>query len=244
MSLTIDRNGWFVADQRGPRVFHAPTVRTTPLETRAPLAIVWHTTGSTCGRNFAEGLVRRLRTYRRGVDRPASFHLLIARNGTVFQCAPTSVGTWHVGRPGEVSGRTFPNINRATLGIELENAGPLRAIRDGFYTWPFFLEPHAPEKERRPDPRYQVARPRASLFSDGRFYDLFPPAQVASAGEVLRACRERYRFSRQASAYAHSDFAAPTKTDPGPLWMRGILPRLLDQVFGGTSSPATKEVTA
>ena len=231
MTLAIDRNGWLTSDDKGPRLFYLPTVRTTPLETRNPLGIVWHTTGGICGHHYAERLVRRIQTYRRGVDRPASFHLVIDRGGAIYQCAPFSVGTWHVGRAGEIAGRSFGNINRATIGVELENAGTLHAVKDGFYTWPFFSDPHAPPAERRADPRCRVGRLRATLFSDGRFYDLFPAAQIAAATELLRACAQRYRLSRRAAAYGHCDFSSPTKTDPGPLWMRGILPRVLDHAY-------------
>ncbi|HEY0714890.1 MAG TPA: peptidoglycan recognition family protein [Polyangia bacterium] len=231
MSLTIDRNGWLVSDAKVSRVFYVPTVRTTALDTRAPVGIVWHTTGGVGGRGSAERLVQRIQTYRKGVDRPASFHLLIERNGTVYQCAPFSVGTWHVGRAGEVGGRHFANVNRATIAVELENAGTLITVRDGFYTWPFFANPGAPAQERRPDPRCLVGRTRAALFADGRFYDGFPPAQLAAAADVLQACVRRYRLTRAAAGHGHGDFTSG-KTDPGALWMRGILPRLLDSAFG------------
>ena len=232
MALAVDQNGWITTDMKGPRVFYLPTVRTCALETRKPIGLVWHATGGVGGRGYAERLLRRIQTYRRGLDRAASFHVLVDRTGAVFQAAPLSVGTWHVGRPGRVAGRSFDNVNKATVGVELENAGELRAVGDGFYTWPYFLEPNAPARERRPDPRLRVARLRASLFSDGRFYDNFPPAQIATAIELVRACRGRYGFKRQAAAHGHCDFGRPTKTDPGALWMRGVLPRVLAGAFG------------
>jgi hypothetical protein len=240
MTLAIDKAGWLTTDAKGPRIFYLPTVRTSSLETRSPLGLVWHTTGGICGHGFAERLVRRIQTYRKGVDRPASFHVLIERNGTIYQCAPFLVGTWHVGRPGTIAGRSFTNINRATIGIELENAGPLISVRDAFYTWPYYTEPGAPAAERRPDPRHRVGRPRAMLFSDGKFYDGFPPTQIAAAAELLRALVDRFRLSRRAAAHGHCDFTAG-KTDPGLLWMRGILPRLLESALGPTE--ATKPAT-
>jgi N-acetyl-anhydromuramyl-L-alanine amidase AmpD len=238
--MRIDKNGWLFQEGDGSQVVYLPTVRTYALVGPRPLAIVWHATGAG-GEDLAERLARRIQTYRAGVDRAVSFHVVVARSGAVFQCAPFCVGTWHVGRPGEVAGRAFDNVNRVTIGIELENAGRLREIDGQLYAWPYYAAPAARASERRADPRYLVPRQRAALFSDGRLYDGFTPAQLATAEGIIRACSQRYGLDRRTSAYAHADFAAPTKEDPGPVWIRGHLPRLLANVFGETDLAARRE---
>jgi hypothetical protein len=237
--MRIATNGWLYEEGDSPgRVTYVRSVRTCALVVPQPLGLVWHATGTVGGPGFAERLARRIQTYRAGVDRPASFHAVVGRDGTVVQCISMAVGSWHVGRPGEIGGRHFDNVNRATIGIELENAGVLNEIGGHLYAWPFYRNPHAPERERRANPKCRVNRSRGVLFSDGRIYDGFTHKQIDSARELVAACKARFALNRRTAAYAHADFAAPARTDPGPLWMRGYLPRILDDVFGDGASPA------
>src|SRR5262245_43281835 len=120
--MRIDDEGWLVAEDGDPAVTRYPTVRRYALVVPAPLGIVWHWTAGRGGPGFAEALARRVQTYRRGIDRAASWNVLIAKDGGIHQSAPLTVGTWHVGRPGVIAGRRFENVNRATVGCELENA--------------------------------------------------------------------------------------------------------------------------
>jgi N-acetyl-anhydromuramyl-L-alanine amidase AmpD len=190
--------------------------------------LVWHTTGGIGGPRWSEALARRIQTYRRGVDRPASWHVLAARDGTLFQSAPLSNGTWHVGRSGTIAGHHFENINHATVGVELENAGPL-VERDGaFYAWPYWIE----GDRRRPDPRLRIEAARVREHA-GITYDGFSVAQVTTAHELVAAIASVLHLDGPALSYAHADFAAPLKTDPGRLWMEVELPKVLDGI-GGT----------
>lgn len=242
--LRVDEEGWLEAQGDSPALKHYPTVRTTPLAVPRPLGVVWHWTAGRGGPGFGEALARWAQGYRRGIDSPASWHLLIAKDGAVYQSAPFAVGTWHVGRPGIIAGRRFANINAATVGVELENAGRLRRLGDGIYCWPYYTNPLAPEGKRQPDRRYALEAGRALATREGLF-DAFPPAQVSSAVVVLRALAARYDWTRDVSAYGHVDFDSPRKEDPGPVWKQAVLPRILDTVFGGgTSAPASNAGTA
>lgn len=239
--MRIATNGWLYDEGDGPtRVTYVRSVRTCSLLVPQPMGLVWHATGTVGGPGFAVRLAHRIQTYRAGVDRPASFHAVVARDGTIVQCISLAVGSWHVGRPGEIGGRLFDNVNRATIGIELENAGVLNEIGGHLYAWPFYRNPHAPERERRANPKCRVPRARGVLFSDGRLYDGFTARQVDTARELVAACVARFAFNRHTAAYAHADFAAPTRTDPGPVWMRGHLPRILDEVFGSATPAAER----
>lgn len=229
--MRVDDEGWLVHEDGDPRVVRCPTVRTCALEVPAPLGMVWHWTAGRGGPGYAETLARRAQRYRRGVDRPASWHVLVAKDGTVYQSAPFTVGTWHVGRPGVVAGRRFENVNRATVGCELENAGRLRQLGGRFYCWPYFTNPAAPAHERRPEPRCAVDAARAVVVPGEGTFDAFPPEQEAAAARLLAALVARFGWVREACAYGHRDFT-PHKEDPGPLWADVVLPRVLDAVFG------------
>ncbi len=241
--MRIDEQGWLVAEEAEP-VKRFPTVRTYALGCPAPLGIVWHWTAGRGGPGFGEGLARRAQTYQRGVDRAASWHVLIARDGAILQSAPFLVGTWHVGRPGVITGQRFDNVNRATVGCELENAGRLRKIGERFYCWPYWTNPTAPTYERRPDPRCALDLTRATPVHGQGTFDAFSPQQEAAAAAMLRALVARFGWSPEACSYGHRDFDPQRKEDPGPLWAGTVLPGILNQVFGGRDSTAAVNAPA
>jgi len=223
--MRVGGDGWLQPERGGAPVVQLPSVRTSPLVPSGALAVVWHATGGVGGPRFAEGLARRIQTYRRGVDRPASWHVLISATGTLFQNAPFSVGTWHVGRPGVIAGMRHPSVNAVTIGVELENAGPLVQVQGAFYAWPYWLD----RSTRKPDPRCRIAPTRVTRHA-GRAYDAFTAAQLASARELIQSLARDRGWGPDAFRYCHSDFAAPAKTDPGPLWT-ATLPALLEAAF-------------
>jgi hypothetical protein len=229
MSLAFDKAGWL---QPASSVVHAPTVRTCALVVERPLAIVWHGTGGTCRNGMAERMVRRIQTYRRGLDRSASWHFLVGVDGSIFQSAPLTVGTWHVGRPALIGGRPFRNVNAATVGIELENPGRLLEMHGRFYCWPFFSNPTAPRSERRPDPRCEVPSALALAVSGGAWWSTFPKVQESAATRLMDAIAGALERPRAACAYTHRQLDPARKEDPGRLFEETVLPRMLDLVFG------------
>ena len=227
MKVGID--GWLQSEPGGAKVTKLPTVRVVKLSLAKPAALVWHATGGVGGPRFAEGLARRIQTYRRGIDRPVSWHLVIAAGtGDVFQSAPLTVGTWHVGRPGTIDGVAYPYINRVTIGVELENAGSLIKIGDSFYAHPYWLN----REKRLPHPGCRVPIERVR-YHNGRAYDRFTDAQADTARELVAALSQHFGWQPKAFGYAHADFGAPEKTDPGPLWMKARLPWVLSDAFTG-----------
>lgn len=216
----------------GEEVSRVPTVRTGASAPGAPLALVWHWTAGLGGPEYGRRLAESIREYRRRVDRPASWHLLVDRAGRVFQSAPFSAATWHVGRPGTVAGKRFANINRATVGVELENAGRLLAHEGRFYAWPYYSNPGAARAKRLVDPRLEVPRIRVAAHGDS-WYEGFTAAQELAAAAVVRALAERYDWPRERFTLGHRDFDSPRKEDPGPLWADVVLPRVLLAALGG-----------
>ncbi len=91
--MKIDKEGWLEPGDGDPKVTRLPTIRTYRLLVPAPLGIVWHWTAGRGGPGFAEALARRAQTYQRGIDRAASWHVLVARDGAIYQSAPFLVGT-------------------------------------------------------------------------------------------------------------------------------------------------------
>lgn len=241
--MNVDDHGWLVGAAGAPIVKRFPTVRTYALATPAPLGVVWHTTDERGGPGTSEAMARRVQTFRTGVDRPASWHLLVSREGAVYQSAPFTVGTWHVGVGGVIAGRRFPNINHATVGIELENAGRLKRLGALAYCWPYYVDPRAPATQRRPDPACALPLERAVATPLGLF-DGFTPAQEESAALILRALVARYGWTREVCTYSHVDFDPEHREDPGPIWKQTVLPRVLDRIFGAAGATASTAGTA
>lgn len=112
--LEVDAEGWLV----GARVEQVPSVRHSRLSTPGgPIAIVWHFTATDHG--TARSLARRIRTYRRGLDRAASWHVIVAHDGVHWQSVPFLRGAWHCAT-GEIAGH---RVNACSVGIELEGHG-------------------------------------------------------------------------------------------------------------------------
>ncbi len=117
--LEVDAEGWLV----GARVVQIPSVRTSLLTTpgEVPIGVVLHYTATDHG--TARSLAKRIATYRRGIDRAASWNILIAADGTIYQSAPLTRGTWHCAK-GLLDGH---KINACTIGVELEGHGVERS---------------------------------------------------------------------------------------------------------------------
>jgi N-acetyl-anhydromuramyl-L-alanine amidase AmpD len=112
--LEVDAEGWLV----GERVERVPSVRHSALSTpQGPIAIVWHFTATDPG--TARNLARRIRTYKRGVDRATSWHVIVAHDGVLWQSVPFLRGAWHCAK-GRIAGH---RVNACSVGIELEGHG-------------------------------------------------------------------------------------------------------------------------
>ncbi len=246
--MKIDAQGWLVAEAGDPRVVKLPGARgrTSPMDGGAPAGVVWHWTAGPC-RNprTAEFLAQEISTFDRAKDRPASWHILIGKDGVIWQSYEFSIGTWHVGRPGRIGpppervdgrwtaastgSRLVANVNRATVGVELENAGELTKVGEEFYCWPVYVDPA--HQDSGPDPKWRIPASRAVSVGP-KWFDGYTDAQRASALALLKALAIKYKWARDVSWYGHTMFDWPRKSDPGPLWLDQAMPEILVQVFG------------
>ena len=174
--MNVDDHGWLVGAEREPVVTRLPTVRTYALATREPLGAVWHTTDERGGPGTSEAMARRVQTFRIGVDRLASWHLLVSREGAVYQSAPFTVGTWHVGVGGVIAGRRFPNINHVTVRDGRHRARECRAPQAARRAGLLLAVRRQPERAADRAPAAACALPfeRAVATPQGLF-DGFPP---------------------------------------------------------------------
>jgi hypothetical protein len=108
----------------------------------------------------------------------------------------------------------------------------LERIEDRFYYWPYWSNPAAPSKQRRPDRRLLVSNDRAAAVLGDGVFDTFTVEQERAAAALVTALSSHFGWGRDAFGYGHVDFDSPRKEDPGPLWRKVVLPRVLNNVFG------------
>lgn len=58
--------------------------------------------------------------------------------------------------------------------------------------------------------------------------DHYPDEQIASAGELVRACVSAYGWTREQCIHEHRDFAPGRKPDCGEPWTSDCMPRVLE----------------
>ena len=134
--------------------------------------------------------------YMARADSDTSAHLVIARDGGIIQLLPFNTIAWHAGKS-EHEGRT--NINRYSIGIEMDNAGQLHRREGRFYSW-FNCE-------YMPDEVYtDCENGRATYWHN---YTL---VQIQTLFAVCKLLLGEYPIRH---IVGHSDIS-PRKVDPGP----------------------------
>lgn len=129
----------------------------------------------------------------------ASAHLVIGRDGSITQLVPFDTIAWHAGRS-EWQG--IVGLNSYSIGIELDNAGPLEKSGSGWRAW--FGEIYPPE---------QVIEAIHKNESYMRAWQLYTPEQLYVALEVSALLVETYQL---VDILGHDDIAPGRKSDPGP----------------------------
>lgn len=121
----------------------------------------------------------------------ASAHIVIDRDGTIFQCRPFNMTCGHAGASKWAG---FTGLNSCSIGIELANAGDNSSLAKKWSKLPLIKARHkngGPEIE----------------------WEQYPQAQMAACVAVSKALVERYKLD---DIVGHEDIAPARKNDPGP----------------------------
>jgi N-acetylmuramoyl-L-alanine amidase len=128
----------------------------------------------------------------------ASAHLVIDRDGTIYQCRPFDRTAGHAGVSqwaDPKTGRRFAGLNACSIGIELANAG------DSNVAW------------ARRQPGYSTLRAVHRNGGRAADWEVYPAAQLAACEAVSKLLVARYRLD---DITGHDCIAPARKTDPGP----------------------------
>jgi N-acetylmuramoyl-L-alanine amidase len=129
----------------------------------------------------------------------ASAHLVIGRNGSITQLVPFNKVAWHAG---ESRWENRVGLNRYSIGIELDNAGPLTRAGDRWRSW-FGRE-------------YSNDEVVVAVHKNGGEecgWPIFPEEQITAARDVSLKLVRHYGLI---DIVGHDDVAPGRKNDPGP----------------------------
>lgn len=129
--------------------------------------------------------------WRSSAAKGASAHIIIDRDGTVYQTRPFNLTCGHAGAS-EWNG--FKGLNACSIGIELANAGDNTALAR---RWSKLPPVEAKHKNGGPVQNWEA----------------YPIVQLAACEEVSKALVARYCLD---DIVGHDDIAPARKNDPGP----------------------------
>lgn len=168
------------------------------------LIVVHYTAGSSF-----ESSVRWLKK----PEAKASAHFVIGRAGELVQLVPLDRVAWHAGVS---SWRGKPNCNLYSIGIELDNPGPLARRQDGSYVTVAGSKPVANDDVLVADHR------NGGPYKAWHHYT---PAQITKL-EVLLGELQAV-FPRAKEVVGHDQIVPGRKWDPGPAFPTHVLnPRI------------------
>ena len=121
----------------------------------------------------------------------ASAHIVIDRNGTVYQCRRFDRTCGHAGKS---HWHGFDGLNTCSIGIELANAGDDATLAKKWTKLPLVKARH-----KNGDPETE--------------WEAYPEEQLRACEEVAKALVKRYNLD---DVVGHDDIAPSRKNDPGP----------------------------
>lgn len=127
----------------------------------------------------------------------ASAHLVIDRDGTIYQCRPFNKTCGHAGASKWTdpnTGVSYSGLNSCSIGIELANGGDNSSLIKKWSKLPPFTGRH---KNGGPVTEWEQ----------------YPSEQLKALEEASKALVERYNLD---DLIGHEDIAPSRKNDPGP----------------------------
>jgi len=156
-----------------------------------PDTIIIHYTASSSAEGSAKYLVRD--------DIKASAHLVIGRDGKIFQMVPFDTMSWHAGVSSFGDREGF---NKYSIGIELDNAGVLEPVGGDYMAWfgkKYILD--------------EVIEAQHKNEGGKRHWHIYTEKQLAVCQEVCQILIEKYGVR---SVLGHDEISPGRKQDPGP----------------------------
>ncbi len=145
--------------------------------------------------------------------RGASAHVIIDRDGIIFQIRPFNRTCGHAGESkwkDPNTGKMYVGLNSCSIGIELANAGDMARTPD---VYPSTMGELAGKPVPRLVARHQNGGPVTK-------WELYPDPQLKAMEAVSKAIVKRYNID---DLVGHDNIAPNRKTDPGPAYPLQVL---------------------
>jgi N-acetylmuramoyl-L-alanine amidase len=140
-----------------------------------------------------------------------SAHLVLARDGAITQLAPFDRVTWHAGTSQWMD---VVGLNGTSIGIEIDNAGPMNLVGERYVAW-FGREYPAGEVMLAAHKHGGPVRP----------WHAYTPLQIERCLELAELLVAHYGLT---DVLGHDDIARGRKLDPGPAFpLASIASRVL-----------------
>ena len=136
-----------------------------------------------------------------------SAHFVLGRQGQLAQMVPLDRPAWHAGSDSSwkgPDGTRYEHMNFYSLGIEIDNYGPLTKVGSRYRTW-FGRDVDAQEVVE--------VDPTLPRSFNVRYWHAFSPNQISLAMDVARALVRDFDLD---DIIGHYDVCPGRKQDPGP----------------------------
>ncbi len=157
-----------------------------------PDTIVLHYTAGRDGKSSAQYLAKD--------NVKASAHIVIDRDGSIYQLVPFDTIAWHAGRS---SWKGRSGLNKYSIGIEIDNAGVLTKSANNYVAW-FGKKYNADE----------VMEAVHRNESQPKYWHLYTENQIDMVETVCELLMEQYTGIQ--NILGHEEIAPGRKLDPGP----------------------------
>ena len=189
MALTIDKNHLL----QGENVVHLITSKNnTKFLKGNPDTLIIHYTAARDAESAAK--------YLQKPDIKASAHVVIGRNGEIYQIVPFDTISWHAGES-SYGGRS--GFNNFSIGIEIDNAGVLTKTGNEYVSW-------FGKKYMQSDVMEGIHRNE----TQSRYWHIYTEKQLLVNEEVALLLVNHYKTIK--SILGHEEISPGRKQDPGP----------------------------
>ena len=155
----------------------------------------------------------------------ASAHVVLGRDGGITQLSPFNIKTWHAG-VSQWNG--LSGLNSYSIGIEMDNAGPLKKVGSRYVAW--FGGEYPEDEAFLGQHKHETSE---------RYWHTYTEAQITKALELAACLVAQYRLE---DVLGHEDIARGRKTDPGPAFpLESVRSRVIGRA---NDEPAHYRVTA
>jgi N-acetylmuramoyl-L-alanine amidase len=156
-----------------------------------PTSIIIHFTAGSSAKSSVEHFKNK--------DTKASAHLVIDKNGDIYQVVPFDTVAWHAGNS-HYNGRS--NFNEFSIGIELDNPGELMKSGNTYKSW--FGTSYSPDLVIS-----AVHRNQTKIT----YWHSYTQIQIQRCKEICELLINAYKINE---ILGHEEIAPKRKIDPGP----------------------------